>query len=160
MKSRKLLNPFYLSIISCMLLAACRPMDAFEKTVAIPGYEWQGSFKPAIDFDVTDTAAPYSMYIVLRHQNAYEFNNIWLRLSLQQPGDTAVKSHQYDLKLANDETGWLGTGMDDIFEHRILIQDRAKFERPGKYRFTIEQVMRQDPLLHVMNVGLRIEKTP
>ena len=135
-------------------------MDAFEKAIPIPQHEWATSFKPTIDFDVADTTAPYDVYVVLRHQNAYEFNNIWLRISVQQPGDTAAKSQQYDLKLANDESGWFGTGMDDIFEHRILIQQRAKFARSGKYHFTIEQIMRQDPLLHVMNVGLRIEKTP
>lgn len=149
-----------LLIFLCFLLPACRPMDAFEKTAAIPKYEWESGFKPSFVFDVTDTTAPYNMYIVLRHQNAYEFNNIWLRLSLQQARDTTVRSQQYDLKLASDEAGWFGSGMDDIFEHRILIQERAKFAKAGPYRFTIEQVMREDPLLHVMNVGLRIEKTP
>jgi len=135
-------------------------MDAFEKSITIPKHQWESGFKPAIDFEVADTTVPYNMYIVLRHQNAYEFNNIWLRLSVQQPGDTTVKSQQYDLKLASDEAGWFGSGMDDIYEHRVLIQERAKFANPGKYHFTIEQLMRQDPLLHVMNVGLRIEKTP
>jgi gliding motility-associated lipoprotein GldH len=160
MNSLKIFNPFILFIFCCTLLTACGPMDAFENAVPIPAHEWQSSFKPSFDFEVTDTASPYNVYIVLRHQNAYEFNNIWLRVSVQQPGDTAIKSQQYDLKLANDETGWSGTGMDDIFEHRVLIQERAKFARPGKYHFTIEQIMRQDPLLHVMNAGLRIEKTP
>lgn len=160
MNSRKIFSPFFLAVVSCMLLAACRPMDAFEKNVPIPGQEWQSSFKPSIDFEVTDTASPYNIYIVLRHKNAYGYNNIWLRVSVQQPGDTAVKSQQYDLKLANDETGWFGTGMDDIFEHRVLVQERARFARPGKYHFTIEQIMREDPLQYVMNAGLRIEKTP
>jgi gliding motility-associated lipoprotein GldH len=160
MNSRKIFNPFLLFVISCALLAACGPMDAFEQNVAIPTHEWESSFKPAIDFEVTDTTSPYNVYVVLRHQNAYSWNNIWLRVSVQQPGDTAVKSQQYDIKLGNDETGWFGSGMDDIFEHRVLIQERARFSKPGKYRFTIEQIMREDPLQHVMNVGLRIEKTP
>ncbi|HEX2683910.1 MAG TPA: hypothetical protein VHL77_08250, partial [Ferruginibacter sp.] len=59
-----------------------------------------------------------------------------------------------------DEAGWFGTGMDDIFEYRKLIQQRTRFTRPGQYRFTLEQIMRDDPLENVMNVGLRIEKTP
>ena len=92
--------------------------------------------------------------------NAYGYNNIWIRGSVQEPGDTATKSQQYDLKLASDEQGWLGKGMDDIFEHRILIQERTRFRRSGEYRFTFEQIMREDPLQNVMNIGLRIEKTP
>lgn len=147
-----------LLILLCVCLAACKPMDAFEKSVPIPGHEWQSSFQPEIVFDITDTISVYDVYIVIRHQHAYEFNNIWIKGTVQQPGDTARRSQQYDLRLANDETGWLGKGMDDIFEYRALIQPRTRFTRTGQYRFTIEHIMRQDPLLHVMNIGLRVEK--
>lgn len=148
-------------IIFCLIaLAACGPIDVFEKNVPIPGHAWESSFKPVITFDITDTTAVYNIYLVVRHRNAYAFNNIWIKGSVQEPGDTTIKSQQYDLKLASDEAGWFGNGMDDIFEHRVLIQQRTRFRKPGEYRFTLEQVMREDPLQHVMNVGLRIEKTP
>jgi gliding motility-associated lipoprotein GldH len=135
-------------------------MNAFEMNVPIPGHQWESSFKPVISFDITDTSSLYNVYIVLRHRNAYAYNNIWIRGTVQQPADTASQSRQYDLKLANDENGWLGKGMDDIFEHRILIQARTRFTRPGKYHFRLEHTMREDPLQNVLNVGLRIEKTP
>lgn len=51
--------------------------------------------------------------------------------------------------------------MDDIYEHLLpLTPDGTDyyFRKKGDYTFTIEQVMREDPLQHVMNVGLRIEK--
>ena len=51
--------------------------------------------------------------------------------------------------------------MDDIYEHRIPLTPVGmpfRFRKPGEYTFTIEQVMREDPLENVMNVGLRIEK--
>jgi gliding motility-associated lipoprotein GldH len=151
-----LLAAFVLSL--CM--ASCASLDVFEKNVAIPGQAWERSFKPDIEFEITDTAVTYNMYIVVRHRNAYNFNNIWVRGTVQEPSDTAVKSQQYDLKLADDQNGWFGEGMDDIFEHRILIQPATRFVRSGKYRFRLEHTMRQDPLQHVMNIGLRIEKTP
>lgn len=77
---------------------------------------------------------------------------------MQEPGDSASRTQRYDLTLATNEKGWLGSGMDDIFEHRVLIQPETKFNRPGTYSFTLEQIMRDDPLLHVFNVGVRIEK--
>lgn len=147
-------------LISLFFLASCGPINVFEKNAAIPNHEWESGFKPVITFDITDTAARYNIFLVVRHQNAYGYNNIWIRGTVQEPGDTTVKSQQFDLKLANDEKGWLGTGMDDIFEHRVLIQEKTRFRKPGPYRFTLEHVMREDPLLHVMNVGLRIERTP
>ena len=93
--------------------------------------------------------------LVLRHTDAYNYNNIWIRGSVRQPGDTASRSQRYDLSLADNEKGWMGSGMDDIYEHRIEIQHLTKFDHPGTYSFTLEQIMREDPLKHVLNVGVR-----
>ena len=37
-------------------------------------------------------------------------------------------------------------------------QEGYYFRKKGTYTFTISQIMREDPLEHVLNVGLRIEK--
>ena len=47
--------------------------------------------------------------------------------------------------------------MDDIYEHRIPLGD-AEPLKAGNYTFTVEQIMREDPLKNVLDVGLRIEK--
>jgi gliding motility-associated lipoprotein GldH len=159
-------KPLLLVSVSCsflvsLLLTSCSlSTDVFEKDVRIPGQEWESSFKPQIKFDLkeADTASLYDIFLVLRHSDAYYFNNIWIQGTVQEPGDSTAKSERYDLTLATNEKGWLGSGMDDIYEHRILIQPRTKFKRPGTYSFTIEQIMRQDPLKHVLNVGVRVEK--
>lgn len=73
------------------------------------------------------------------------------------PGqDTAIKI-QRDLVLATNEKGWLGTGMDDIYEHRIKLTESEIF-KAGNYKFTVEQIMRENPLKNVLNAGIRIEK--
>jgi hypothetical protein len=51
--------------------------------------------------------------------------------------------------------------MDDIFEHRIAltpINNEFYFKKGGSYSFALEHIMREDPLLNVLNIGLRIEK--
>jgi len=48
--------------------------------------------------------------------------------------------------------------MDDIYEARLLIQTGTHFRKPGDYHITLEQIMREDPLKHVLNVGIRVEK--
>ena len=73
--------------------------------------------------------------------------------------DSLEKRQQVNLQLANNEKGWLASGMDDIFEHRIRItQVPFRFQKAGEYQFRLQQIMREDPLQHVLNVGLRIEK--
>lgn len=114
--------------------------------------------KPTVDFEISDTASLYNIYIVIRHSDAYGFNNIWVKCSVRGPEDTSARSQQYNLPLANNQQGWYGSSMDDITEARILIQPNTKFAVPGKYHFVLEQIMRQDPLLHVLNAGVRVEK--
>jgi gliding motility-associated lipoprotein GldH len=94
----------------------------------------------------------------LRHSDAYLYNNIWIKGTVREPGDSAARSQNYDLTLATNDKGWLGSGMDDIYEHRVLIQPETRFTRPGTYSFTLEQIMRDDPLPYVLNVGVRVEK--
>jgi gliding motility-associated lipoprotein GldH len=151
------LNILPLLFIS-LVMHSCTRTGVFEKNIPIPGQMWESSFQPMIDFDINDTTSTYRVYIVARHTNRYKYNNLWVKASVKEPGSKDWKSQQYDLLLANNDKGWLGTGMDDIFEHRILIQPETKFVKPGKYQYTIQQIMRDDPLSQVLNIGLRIEK--
>ena len=114
--------------------------------------------KPVITFNIEDTTSLYNIYIVFRHADAYSFNNVWLRCTVTGPGNVSRKTQQYELNLANNN-GWNVPGMDDIFEHRVLIQQQTKFNVAGEYHFTFEQVMREDPLDNVLNVGLRIQRS-
>ncbi len=147
-----------LGIALLLLIVSCQTIDVFEKNVTIPGAEWSSSFKPEISFEISDTTSSYNIYVVIRHLNAYRYNNIWMNLYTQVPGDT-LRKQRLDLRLATDDKGWLGSGMDDIFEQRILITNTPlRLEKKGTYLFRLENIMREDPLQYVMNVGIRVEK--
>lgn len=153
----------FLVTTGCLCWTSCSaPSGIFEKDVTLPGQQWESSFKPTINFVISpeDTANLYNIYIVLRHTDAYNYNNIWIRGTVKTPGDNTGRSERYDLSLADNEKGWKGSGMDDIFEDRVWIQQRTKFTRPGTYSYTLEQIMWEDPLKNVLNVGVRIEKAP
>jgi gliding motility-associated lipoprotein GldH len=156
----RLQNRWLQSLLALMLLvSSCGTLDVFEKNITIPGHEWSSNFKPEIDFDIKDTVSLYNIYVVLRHTDAYRYNNIYLNILTTVPGDTTHKE-RLDLRLATDDKGWLGSGMDDIFEHRILINRGIplRFAKAGRYTFQLQQIMREEPLQHVMNVGIRVEK--
>jgi gliding motility-associated lipoprotein GldH len=147
-----------LLLFNVFLVSACGTIDVFERNVNIPNHEWSNSYKPEIAFEITDTTSFYNIYVVLRHTDAYRYKNIWMNVYTQVPGDT-IRKQRLDLLLATDDKGWLGSGMDDIYEHRIRITNiPQRLSRPGKYKFKLEQIMREEPLQYVMNVGVRVEK--
>ena len=156
------LKRLFLFLVPCLLcLASCTTIDLYEKTVSIPGHSWKNSFKPSFTFTIKDTSSPYQLFVVLRHNDKYSFNNIYLNLSTKQPGQDTAQVVRYDLRLATDNEGWLASGMDDIYEHRIPLTPvggQFYFKKPGDYTFSLEQIMRENPLNNVLDVGLRIEK--
>jgi gliding motility-associated lipoprotein GldH len=151
----------YLLAACCLHLAACTTIDIYEKSVTVPGHSWNASFKPSFSFTISDTAVPYRVFLVLRHTEKYNFNNIYINLYTLQPGQDSAQKGRFDLQLATPGEGWLASGMDDIYEHRIQLTPGDQdlyFRKPGEYTFQVEQIMREDPLHHVMNVGIRVEK--
>lgn len=152
-----------LAICSILLCSACTQVNLYEKSVAVPGHAWKNDFTPAFSFTIKDSAA-HHVYLVLRHDEKYNFNNLIINLDIRYGTDSA--DHQsYDLPLTAGDKGWTGTGMDDIYEHRIALHVPGQPEsgnewyfRPGNYTFTVKQNMREDPLQHVYNVGVRVEK--
>lgn len=152
------LQALLLSVTFCLFFNSCTQINIFEKDTAIPGYEWKQNFSATGEFIINDTLSPCSIYLVLRHTDAYKYNNIWLNVGLQPPGDS-MHTQKVNIILGDDANGWEGTGMNDIWEVRKLLNgEPRRFKQPGKYSFIISQIMRDNPLLHIMSVGLRIEK--
>jgi len=157
---RKLSLYFLAAYCLQFVTVSCTTIDLYEKSVSIPGHSWKTSYIPSFKFTIKDTAVAYQPYFVIRHTDKYNFNNIYVNLYCQAPGQPEKKI-MLDFPLATNDKGWLGTGMDDIFEHRIafVLDPRIiDFKKSGDYTFRIEQIMREDPLNNVFNIGLRIEK--
>lgn len=140
-----------------MALVACGTLDVYEKTVAFPEHQWKNTEKPSFSFAIEDTVSAYHIFVILRHEDAYHFNNIWLNITTQAPKDTA-KTQLVNITLADNAKGWLGTGMDDVFDHRARITRSPVKLKKGTYTFTLQQNMREEPLQFVMNAGIRVEK--
>lgn len=140
-----------------LLLAACGTLDVYEKMVAFSDHQWKNTDKPSFTFTIEDTASAYNIYVILRHEDAYHFNNIWMNIATQAPRDT-VRTQLVNVTLANNAKGWLGTGMDDVFDHRARITRMPVKLKKGNYTFTLQQHMREEPLQYVLNAGIRVEK--
>jgi len=144
-------------IISCCW--SCNTsLDVFEQTVFFPKHEWDSKDQPNFSFEVKDTAARYQIYVVVRHEDAYHYKNLWLNITTQAPSEKP-QSQKVNLPLANNASGWLGKGMDDVFDHRIRITSAPIALKKGLYHFTLQQIMREDPLPAMLNAGIRVEKS-
>lgn len=147
-------------ILAVFIISSCNTIDLYEKTVSVPGHKWANTYKPEFTFTIKDTSVPYNVFFVIRHTEKYNYNNLFINMWSKQPGADSLIKQQLEVVLATNDKGWLGTAMDDIYEQRIRLSppQGSYFPRSGSYTFSLEQIMREQPLEHVMNVGLRIEK--
>jgi len=144
-------------ILLLAAFASCETNDTFEKMAFFGKQEWSSKEQPSFDFEVTDTTARYRFYFVIRHTDAYRWNNVWANITVKSPDSSFQLKREFIL---SDNKKWLGTAIDDIIEQRIPFEknnDGIPLKK-GKYTFTLQQVMREDPLQSVLNAGIRVEK--
>ena len=151
------LKRYTIFFICICWLQSCNTIDVYEKTVPLPRHEWQGKDRLPFTFDIKDSVAYYNIYIVLRHSESYHYNNLWVDLTFSFPNKQPQRQ-RLDIQLANNNNGWLGTAMDDIIEQRVLINKQPIRLSAGTYQFTLQQIMREDPLQNILNAGMRVEK--
>ena len=161
-----LYKPVLMLLVTTLLLAACAN-KAPEATPAAPGtaeadvdpYAGLNLVVPKLYNPPIEMSSVTSVNATVKFLDGNDmYNNIWMNVYTQVPLDTTNKQ-RLDLRLATDNKGWLGSGMDDIYEHRILITHTPqRLTKPGVYKFRLENIMREDPLKYVMNVGIRVEK--
>lgn len=146
-----------ISLLSTLIIS-CIKIDLFEKQTQIPSQQWFYNNVPQFTFHIDDTSSLYNVYVVLRHTDLYNYNNIWLRMGSKAPGDS-MHFQNINLILASDSKGWEGSGVDDNYEIRKNISPGpVSFKTSGDYIFSIAQIMRENPLKYILNVGIRVEK--
>ena len=115
--------------------------------------------KPLVfNVPVSDTVNKYNIYITIRNTSSYNFNNLYLFIDINSPMKI-VERDTMECILADADGKWLGKGLGDIWDNKILFKRNVKFQKPGVYEFTLNQAMRVDSLLMITDAGLSIEKS-
>jgi len=116
--------------------------------------------KPLVfDVPVKDTVNKYNIFFTVRNADSYDFNNLYLFIDINSPMKI-IERDTMECILADPSGKWMGEGLGDIWDNKILFKRNVKFRRPGIYEFTITQAMRTDSLSMIMDAGISIEKSP
>lgn len=144
------------ALVAVVLLVGCDSNRFYEENLPVEGQSWASTDAKTFTVDVADTSLTFNAYINLRNSTGYAYQNIYLFLTTTFPNGTKSKD-TLNCRLADDRGKWLGKGAGDLVFNQIPIKKSIFFPQKGKYTFTIEQAMRQDPLPGVTDVGFRLE---
>ena len=82
---------------------------------------------------------------------------MWLFLHKYTP-DKLQTTDSIECYLADNRGKWLGSGVGSVYEMPVLYQQNIRFRTAGTYRYSIVQGMRDDILLGINDIGVRVEK--
>lgn len=148
---------FVLFSLLCIGIAACVQPTASEKTISFKDHTWQSAYKPWIDIDIKDTVNFYNIYAVIRHSDNFKYNNLILNYYFIAPGDSA-QMQKIVLPLG-ENNHWFGDTLESTIETRIKINKAPVKFTYGKNSFIFQQLMPSATLKHILNIGIRIEKS-
>jgi gliding motility-associated lipoprotein GldH len=138
------------------ILSSCKKINIFEKRIAIPNHKWEKNFMPQFTFEKSNSKDKNIIYAIVRHTNNYPYSNIHIQLNVTTPKDSSFSiTKEIPLTKNNQNKQWTNKGMDDIYEIKFPIGPFVG--EIGKYRFSIENIMRDNPLPEILHIGLGIE---
>lgn len=129
----------------------------YRKCITIPDNIWDMNKPLVFDVPVNDTVNKYNIFLTIRNAGSYDFNNLYLFIDVKTPMKFTERDTM-ECILADADGKWLGEGLGDIWDNKILFKRNMKFQKPGTYEFTISQAMRIDSLPMIMDAGLSIER--
>lgn len=149
---------FFLTLI---LACSCDKKRVFDEYHSV-GNAWQKDSVVTFALPEMDTTKAYNLFLNVRDNNNYPFNNLFLIVSLDEPGGlTKVDTLEY--QMADEEGNLLGTGFSDIKESKLVYKEKAKFKK-GIYKVHIKQAVRETGKINgvkelegITEVGFRIE---
>jgi gliding motility-associated lipoprotein GldH len=129
----------------------------FEDYQNLENNAWHINQKPTFYLEVNDTTTEHTVYFNIRQTGLYKYSNLFVLFTIQGPKEKA-ETQRLEFKLAEADGKWLGSGLGDIFSNQIKVMENVKFPRKGVYSFSVEQNMRDNPLLGIEDIGVRVEK--
>jgi gliding motility-associated lipoprotein GldH len=150
----------FLLVVICFI--SCDKKRVFDDYKSV-GTAWEKDSIVAFDFKQEDTTKLYNLFVNLRTNKSYPFNNLYLIVAMKRPGGlTKVDTLQY--QMTNPDGSLLGNGWSDIKESKLFYKENLKFDTIGAYQIRIQQAVRQtgkiegiQALEGITEVGFRIE---
>ena len=153
-----------LFILILSSLFSCDKTRVFDDYKSV-GTAWNKDSIVKFELPKLDPIKKYNVFVNLRNNDNYPFNNIFLLVSLENP-DGLTKVDTLEYAMANPDGTLLGDGFSDTKESKLFYKENLNFDKKGKYKIRIQQAIRQTgktvgvkELDGISEVGLRIEAT-
>ncbi len=145
-----------LALFSLAGLSSCGDAPLYSQFYRISGSDWHRDSIVQFDVPIENIKGKYVIEVHIRHGSEYAYRNIYMGRRI-----VGARGIEYqdtsEVQLASPEGEWLGTGLGGIKTQVVPFKGQLlQFKKKGVYRFQFQQVMRDNPLVGIRQVGLVI----
>ncbi|MEM7484028.1 MAG: gliding motility lipoprotein GldH [Bacteroidota bacterium] len=158
-------NKFFVVLVLVLSLASCNNALVFSDYKAMENGTWNIDNPISVEFSKLDSLQSHNMFINIRNDNTFQFNNLFLITEMEYPSGNVVKD-TLEYRMARPTGEWLGKGLGSVKENKLWYQEKIVFPDSGVYRVRISHAMRKNgdvdglyTLDGITDVGLEIEKS-
>jgi gliding motility-associated lipoprotein GldH len=152
----------FLFLLLTLVLVSCDKKSVFDQYKSVDNL-WHKDSIISFKLPQFDASKKYNLFINIRDNNDYPYDNIFLIVSMKQPNKkTLVDTLEY--KMANPDGSLLGDGFSDVKTSKLVYKENISFDLKGEYIVKIQHANRQtgkivglQNLKGVSDVGFRIE---
>ncbi len=153
-----------LFILVLFLVISCDKKRIFDEYKSV-GKTWNKDSIVTFELPKLDPKKFFNLYVNVRDNDAYPFNNLFLIVSLEQP-NRKVKVDTLEYQMTNPDGTLLGDGFSDIKESKLFYKNKVPFTQKGIYKIHIQHATRQTGKIEgvtslpgISDVGIRIESS-
>ena len=153
-----------LFILVLLLIISCDKERVIDEYKSV-GNAWHKDSIVTFELPKLDPKKSFNMYVNVRDNDDYPFNNLFLIVSLEQPNHQ-VKVDTLEYQMTDPDGTLLGDGFSDIKESRLFYKNKQSFTQKGIYKIHIRQANRETGKIEgvttlpgISDVGFRIEST-
>jgi gliding motility lipoprotein gldH homolog len=118
---------------------------------------WGKNDAKKIEFEIKDAQSPKNLIFVIRNNNEYPYNNLFLISTIKGEKNKVLKTDTLQYILAKPNGEWYGSGIGDVKEIFVQYKNEYKFPANGKYKVELKHGMRTDQLKGIEDIGIKIE---
>lgn len=148
--------------ILCLLLMliiniSCDNKEIYYRFHELKNAEWKQNDTLFFDIDSTlfEVNKPYNVGIDVTNNVNYPYRNIWFFIQHNITTDSIPVKFSEESVLADEFGRWEGSGFGTLYQ-TSLPTERLIFPKRCNYRVKIVHGMRDEPLIGIEKIGLRI----
>ncbi len=152
----------FLFLFITLLFLSCDEKRVFDEYKSV-GNSWHKDSIVSFNLPKLDPSKKYNLFINIRNNNDYPFNNLFLIVAMEQP-NKKILIDTLEYQMTNPDGSLLGNGFSDIKESKLFYKENTIFKLKGIYKVKIQHAVRQsgkiagvNTLNGITEIGFRIE---